>query len=146
MFRISSRIAAILFLVVGLAILLAIKENFMPFLFSPGDRLVVLIKNDLEKLNSARGLPEEWEGVKNVRYVISSERIKKIPEKFKTVFPRNENGNFVLVVSIVDWEQASKFGVVVQYEIFEAESENKIWELGRTFELGALRQKVKKDQ
>jgi hypothetical protein len=93
-------------------------------------------EKDIEKLKAAGNLPPEWDRIEKVAYKESSERTQAwIENRPLGLIRTKKDGDHYLTITLVDFADKEKYGVIVQYELFNSKSQNKIWELGRTFVL-----------
>lgn len=87
---------------------------------------------DLDQIKA--NLPPQWNEIEKVTYKDSSERTKAwIENRPVGLIRTKKGGDHYLLVTLVDFSDKEKYGVIAQYELFESKTDNKIWELGRTF-------------
>ena len=103
---------------------------------TPDEKIVKLWQQDISSLKQSGSLPKEWQQIKEVKLIATSDKSKKWANKIKTPPIKTQtNGTHNLEVLLLDWEADGQKGFIVQYDLIESKSQNLIWELGRTFVL-----------
>ncbi len=135
-FSLVAKVMGLIFMACGLALVAFYGPTYAKFEFgSPSDRLQILWEQDIEQLKNAGHLPQAWTDIKEVQLIPATANAKtwlkdvSVPIKLKT------DGRHKLEILIISWEDQKSKGVILQYNLVDTESNNMIWELGRTFTL-----------
>ncbi len=97
------------------------------------EKLQIIWKKDLQKLQFSKSLPKGWLEISEVKYFGGTDKAKKWIPSLKSPIKINETGKYSLEVLILDWEENGTIGAVFQYSLTNKESGNLEWELGRTY-------------
>lgn len=97
-----------------------------------------LIEDDLDYLEKHQQLPKEWSSLKNVETIFTNPNVKKILENQLPKIKTLPTGQFKLEMIITDWVDQKDNGLIIQMNLINISSNNKIWELGRTYNLSNL--------
>lgn len=111
----------------------------------PSQRLEHIWLWDLERLSVDKKLPREWNHLRSVKIIPADNESTKLLAQIKVppISADPQRGQNDLEVRVFHWTEGTDFGVILQYELFTVEGKNKIWELGRTFQLGKLSEEKK---
>ncbi len=136
---VMARIIGIMIFCFGLIAIVATVGDLTPFwLEQKNQKIESLWKQDLELLVRNRKLPKEWIDVSEVKVNPLGESAKNLLKDIQVPISTKPNGAYTLEVSVDDWEENGKKGVMIQYQLFDNKSQNLVWELGRTLETNLL--------
>lgn len=107
-----------------------------PLLQTPPDRFNMFISEDLHSLSLDKRLPKEWQSLRNVVVQINDPALSQWVEKINLPLKRNPAGTTRAEVSIMRWSDSPKYGVLVQIELFDIRTKNKVFELNRNYHIG----------
>lgn len=134
-----NKIIAFIIFLSGLILFSFYKKYFIFNFLNEDKKFIFVWKNDLNELQKTNHLPKEWNNLSKIYFFgsINDNKLTKIIKKnIYQIIPINKkNGKFYLTITFNQFEEKQKNYLVLQYEIFEKKSNNKIWELGRTFQL-----------
>jgi|GEM_PF-1588487 hypothetical protein len=99
----------------------------------PVDKLQQFLVEDVQKLEQAHALPAGVHSLSQLELHGGTERAREWLKSLKFPFPVKKDGTHTLEILLVDWNEGTKDGVMVQYNLVDNKSGNMIWELGRTF-------------
>lgn len=117
----------------GLVAVLATYDDLTPFWFNKkNEKIETLWKQDLELLVRTGSLPKQWTQISEIRLFPLSESTKKLVKEIKMPFRQHPEGDYLLEISLDDWQENQDYGIVVQYNLINKTTGNTIWELGRT--------------
>lgn len=105
---------------------------------TPSEQLRSLIEKDFIHLYSNKELPSEWNQIGQVKIIRNSNLAKALLGKFNPSFKTLENGPFYLEVELIDLEEESNPGIILQASLFNKKTENKVFEIGRTYTMNDL--------
>jgi hypothetical protein len=113
-------------------------------LASPERRLSMIWAWDIERLQQQNRLPKEWSLIRTIKTASSDPESKRLLSAIElpNIPTDPTGGEYDLEIRLISWTEGPSFGVIVQYELFKVKDLNKIWELGRTFELGTSASKA----
>lgn len=131
---------ALFVVLVAIASFLA-EELFFPLKqpFQPGT-LEMQIHEDFTQLKKDNQLPETLKDVREV--FVLDQRTEKQKNKWQELsqlhFPKSENGKYDLQIEVFNNEGRDRKSItenltILQLSLFEKDTKNKIWELGRTY-------------
>lgn len=125
----------------GLVAVVATYDDLTPFWFDDrNEKIETLWKQDLELLLRNNALPKQWVEVSEIKFFPLSEGTKRLIQDVKLPFREHKEGDYLLEISLDDWddksengaESGTEYGIMVQYNLINKKSGNTIWELGRT--------------
>lgn len=93
------------------------------------------VEGDLDKLRFDKRLPSGWDLIKNVSFEPKESEKKPYMNNIRSLFPINSEGRLELVIEVVELDEKDLKSVIFQMSLFDINSKNKIWELGRTYQL-----------
>lgn len=102
----------------------------------PAERLSKLISQDLENLKLKNSLPPEFKNLSEIEITTEGSTFKPWTDLIKLSIPQTASGTHTLQVFIFFYLNEKKYGANVQYDLVENKSENTIWELSRSYDLG----------
>lgn len=88
---------------------------------------------DVDALESSCKIPKEWFDIKDLEIIGGTPETKKFLRQVKIPLKTTPTGRHRLEALVVLWEEEGVRGVLVQYNLAQADTKNYIWELGRTF-------------
>ncbi len=101
------------------------------------DRLYSLWKEDIDKLSENQKFAEVFQNVGKVEVHFTDPQVATEFERFNTPFLPSKGKPLILKISVTRWIEADSYGYVVQHELFD-ETEDKIYEFGRTYKVGLI--------
>jgi hypothetical protein len=102
----------------------------------PSEKLSIVWSTDIKNLEKSKMLPPQWQDVKEVVVKTDNSPLLDWTAKLKPPISTNTNGHYRLEVFFVLLLDGNRYGTVVEYDLIEISTKNKIWELGRTYKLG----------
>ncbi len=105
---------------------------------TPSEQLRNLIEKDFATLHTQKELPTQWDQIGQVKIIRNSNLANAILGKFNPTFKTLENGSFYLEIELIDLEEDSNPGIILQASLFDKKTENKIFEIGRTYTMNNL--------
>lgn len=104
---------------------------------SDGQRLVQLVRSDLERLAQENLLPLELQNLSEVSLTSHSERAKEwiVEQNFNNIFKQSKEGKYNLQIDLLEWSEGEKNGAILQFNLLENSTKNKIWEISRSYDL-----------
>lgn len=94
------------------------------------------VSRDLQELRDQGQLPKEWAEIQHVAYEINTPFQKELlgDRKIQSI-PESPGGRYKLEIQFVDVPDEENPAIILQLSMIEMESGNKVWELGRTYDL-----------
>ncbi len=115
----------------------AVEWLHVDFWVKPAEeKLSLLWERDLHEAAQENHLPKEWQEISEVSIESPDPRVTEWLESVRAPIEINENGEYLLNVTVIHWVEGRKYGVILQYELFHKPTENKVLEFGRTLHLG----------
>lgn len=105
---------------------------------TPAQQLTDLIRSDFDQLLRSNQLPAEWGQIGSMSLHMNSTLAKAILGKHTLPFKRIQEGTHFLEVEILDLPDEENPGIIIQASLFEIKSQNKIFEVGRTYTMSQL--------
>ncbi len=133
-----SRFFSGLFLIT-LAIVVVLGASPIRYYTTPKqERLYDLWKQDFKKLSQDPKFGKVFNNLSKVEVHFTDPQVAEEFSEFQTPFTesRGQQG-FILKISITRWMEAKEYGFVIQHELFD-QSEDKIYEFGRTYKVGLI--------
>jgi|GEM_PF-4987102 len=112
----------------------------------PSKKFTHLWQKDLDYLSTLKGFPK-WNEIQSASFVSGNHlarslllqanlprQLVDVQNRSKIVFSKSSasSNRFKLEVVLVSWKDANKTGTVVQYELLDGKTKNKLWEFSRT--------------
>jgi hypothetical protein len=92
-----------------------------------------LWQEDLDQLWMTKKLPEGWKSLRMVEYTALDKDSWDWIENRKPSITIDPEGKFKLEILVDTWDDEEGKAALVEYHLIDLTSEDKIWELGRTF-------------
>lgn len=128
------RIAALLTILLALLITAYVVDDFNKFeSLDEAKKLEHLWQQDLENLRQAGKLPKAFRQIQSIRLIPGSEQAQDWLKKIQVPIPVQKDGNYLLEILVLSWNEGEVLGAIIQYNLVELPSQNMLWELGRTF-------------
>ncbi len=108
------------------------------WLKSPQERLTIIWERDINNLKTAKKLPKVFNNISKIQVNSPDARVAEWVDDIKIPIKPTDKGRYLMQIMIVQWIEGNKYGVVVQYDVFDIPTENKVFELGRTFHVGYI--------
>lgn len=105
---------------------------------TPAKQLIELIHQDFENLNVRNKLPKEWMKIKKVGINMNSTLAAALLGKERPQFKMSQNGTHFLELEILDVPDTEDPGIILQISLIDLKSNNKIYEIGRTYNMSQL--------
>lgn len=132
-----TRFASGLLLIVS-ALLLGYLSSPLPFYLKPGvKRLQEVWTEDLNSLSKNKNFHNTISQLGSVEIHFTDPQVAEEFSGLEAPFVLNREKPLVLRVSITRWIDKSKYGFIVQHEIFDKD-DDKIFEFGRTYHIGYI--------
>lgn len=106
------------------------------FIKSPKDKFQLTWNQDLELLKRSGSLPKQWESIREIVIRTDDSPIQDWLNPKSLPIPKNPQGTYQLDILFTHWIENNRYGVVIQYDLFDSKSKNLVWSLGRTHTLG----------
>lgn len=111
----------------------------LPFWLKPAnERLSLLWKRDVSNLKKLNKLPKLFSDIGEIELISEDARTGEWVDKVKIPFKKKEGGSHRLTISVLQWIENHQYGVVMEFSIFEIKTDNKVYELGRTYQVGFI--------
>lgn len=101
--------------------------------FTPSGLVIKMIDDDFNDLRINGQLPVEWSLISKVKIHNNSIFGRALLAKDGPHFQVNMNGTKYLEIEIIDLPDESNPGIILQASLFDLYSNNKIFEIGRTY-------------
>lgn len=105
---------------------------------TPSEQLRKLVEDDFAKLQRGHQLPEQWSTLINVEFKVRSDLARALLGSAKFNIPIVPKGTHFLEVEILDLPDETNPGIILQASLFDIQSKNKIFEIGRTYTMKDL--------
>lgn len=105
---------------------------------TPSEQLRRMIEADFKDLYSNKELPAEWSKIGDVKVIRNSNLANALLGENNPSFKTLENGPFYLEVELIDLEEELNPGIILQASLFHKKTENKVFEIGRTYTMNDL--------
>ena len=92
-----------------------------------------MIENDFLELSEVGKLPAEWSQVSKVEFRSISDFSGMLIGTSRPHFNLNKNGSKYLEIDFIDLKDNQNPGLILQASLFDLNSKNKIFEIGRTY-------------
>lgn len=104
----------------------------------PQEKLLTRWQEDLTQLEKGKYLPKQWSEISEVEIRSDNSPIQEWLPTLKAPIQKNPQGRYRLEIFLIHWIEKYKYGVVMEYSLIDLTSNNKVWELGRTYHLGYI--------
>lgn len=105
---------------------------------TPAQQLSQLIENDFHDLSKSGQLPNDWKSIATIEIKMNSQLAKAILGKERPRIQRIKDGKSFLELEFMDIPDDENPGIIVQASLFNIKSKNKIFEIGRTYNMNQL--------
>jgi hypothetical protein len=105
---------------------------------TPAQQLMGLIHHDFAQLKKENKLPKEWTSIAKVEFQMNSTLAKALLGKERPHFKLSPNGTHYLEVEIIDVPDEENPGLILQSSLFDLKTGNKVFEIGRTYNMSQL--------
>ena len=130
------KLAGVVFVVLGLSGFLVLALGFMQDRNAgPVERLQTIWAEDLQLLKDHNKLPEAWGRIREIELIPATDTAKDWARNLEVPISVNVTGSHRLEVLLLSWTQDESNGAIVQYNLVDLETNNMVWELGRTYYL-----------
>ena len=102
------------------------------------------ISRDLAQSYKDGSLPPQWGLIQKIKYRDLSEANKQIIQKDELAIPTQPAGQYELEIETLDVSDDQKPKIILQMSLFDMRSNNKIWELGKTYSYEQFTSQFKK--
>lgn len=99
----------------------------------PSPTLYKVITTDLERLSRRRILPPQWSSIRSVAYNFKSDQQRQLFGEIKLPINERPNGDCTLEIEFIDVPDKQRPSLILQMSLTDFKTKNKIWELGRTY-------------
>lgn len=112
-------------------------KDVFPFLSgTAAERLESLWERDTISLAGSKSLPPQFLSIKEINFTYGSQTSENWMKAIQVPIRKKLDGKFRLEVFVDHWAEGKDYGAVIQYQLVDLNSNDTIWELGRTFTLG----------
>lgn len=133
---IIARIIGLLVCLIGIGLAVMTGLPYAKFAMgTPAERLEFLWRQDIEILREAKKLPSGFDDIKEIVLIPATDNAKTWMKEIHVPLRVKTTGKHKMEVLLLSFEEENVLGAIIQYNLVELESENMIWELGRTFVL-----------
>lgn len=94
-----------------------------------------MVSEDIEFLRLKGRIPKQWDEIQYVAYNFHSEFQQNLINGEKLNIADSPSGKNRLEIEFIDVPDQDNPSVILQMSLFELTTQNKIWELGRTYSL-----------
>lgn len=126
-------------LVLSLILILSYTLELDSLILSPPERLEKIWKKDI---NSVVLQNESYKkiltNISQIDFTTDDPDLKKFLDQLNSPVPIAPSGNLKLNVHISRWFEGNKYGMVIQHNFFDKQSEDKVFEFGRTYFVGYI--------
>lgn len=98
-------------------------------------QVLKMIENDFLELTELGKLPPEWSQITNVEFRRVSNFTLLLLGRSRPYFSINKSGSKVLEIDFIDIYDNQNPGLIIQASLFDLDSKNKIFEIGRTYSI-----------
>lgn len=105
---------------------------------TPAQQFTKLIKDDFEQLQREKQLPAQWDSIATIEIRMNSQLAKALLGKRTPELKRVRDGAHYLELEFMDLPDDENPGVIIQASLFDIKSNNKIFEIGRTYTMSDL--------
>jgi hypothetical protein len=128
--------AGLILLVLGLGVSAWIgNESFTNNSANESEVFLRIWNEDLARLQQSKKLPLGWGSLRMVEYSALDQEVWPWIEHRKPNINIDPEGKFKLEILIDVWDDEEGKAALVEYHLIELSTENKVWELGRTFQI-----------
>lgn len=98
-------------------------------------KLQRLWEDDMLHMSNTHQLPPAWKSVREIELTPGDEQARQWLRELQVPVTVHKDGQYKLQVMMVSWDDETKLGAYVQYDLMDLNSknENTIWESNRTF-------------
>lgn len=107
----------------------SVSTNSKPLSFS------AFVSEDLMHMRQKKMLPAAWGSIQYVAYNFNSDYQQALINNEKIKITESPSGRYRLEIEFIDVPDDEHPALILQYSLFELASNNKIWELGKTYPL-----------
>lgn len=111
---------------------LAVFKPSKPLTFS------AFVSEDLAHMRKKNLLPAPWASIQYVTYNYNSDFQRELINNEKIKIKDGPAGRYRLEIEFIDVPDDENPALILQYSLFELASNNKVWELGKTYSLGSF--------
>lgn len=131
------RFFAGLLMILSAGTLIYIKFPIGYYLQPKQERLYSSWKHDISELARDPEFSKALSRVGKVEIHFTDPEVAGEFEDFHPPIKSTPNQPYILKISITRWIEKTEYGFVIQHELFD-ESDNKFFELGRTYKIGLI--------
>ncbi|MCB0392548.1 MAG: hypothetical protein KDD58_14765 [Bdellovibrionales bacterium] len=139
------KIIGIIILIVALVMGSKLVFDYYSYEVAPVElKFQALWIKDMALLENEKKLPKNWNEISEVKYNLLTENVKKWTKDISAPIVLKKNGTHRLEVTVTDWLENDKHGIVVQYHLIDKTTGDLVSEFGRTFIIENRPQNLKK--
>ncbi|MCB0357139.1 MAG: hypothetical protein KDD40_09035 [Bdellovibrionales bacterium] len=128
------RFLGLAILMIGVLLGVKIVFDYYSFHVAPIEyKFQTLWAKDMEVLEKEHKLPKNWDEISEIKYTLPTDNVKKWLKSITAPVVLKKSGSHRLDITITDWEENNKTGIVVQYQLIDKTSGDLVSEFGRTF-------------
>lgn len=127
-------------LIASAAGLLAYEHfNLEYWRLSPEKRTELIWKQEFDKMiQRYPDLRKPFLLITNIEMTTTDQQFKDLIDKTKIPFHKAQKGNYTLKLQFMPWIEDMKYGYLIQHELYETETQNKIKEFNLNLPIGYL--------
>jgi hypothetical protein len=131
----SVLIAVFLFLCAAVALISGLAPTLKFLALPPPQKFYSAWEKDLDLLGNTKTLPSQWNDIGEIQVETNNSVVEAWLNKSPPI-KKNPKGTVKLKILVVHWIQDYRYGVMIQYTLVDAKSDNMLTQFGRTLKLG----------
>lgn len=109
------------------------------WLLSPEERTRLVLSQDIQKMMAEEGESSRfWHSLKDIKINYTEAALLHFIREDNLPLQIQTDGKYELHIQMIRWIEGHRYGLVVDFEIYDAESDNKVGEFGRTYHIGYI--------
>lgn len=101
------------------------------------ERLSRAWQNDFDQLSKDPKFAKVFANLSKVDVHFTDPQVAEEFKNFKTPFRVSNPEGFILKIDVTRWIEPKEYGFVIQHELFD-QSDDKLYEFGRTYKIGII--------
>ena len=106
------------------------------YLKKPQDKFAAAWQSDMTLLEKSGKLPKEWQEIKEISVKGQASPATEWVEDVLPPISATKKGKYRLNIFVIHWIDGYRYGVVIQYDLVDIQTQNVVSEIGRTLKLG----------
>lgn len=108
------------------------------FLISPEKRTRTMVAQDIENLMVSGQVGDFWSSLKDIQLQFSDSSLFHYLNRDHLPVSLANDGKYELQIQVIRWIEGHRHGLVMDFEVFDTETDNKVSEFGRTYHVGYI--------